>query len=98
MLDPLDQNRADTRLLGGDFNTTTYDLRNIHALFIDLFKKAFWGIPRVVRHYMTPEKHFEKPLFREIARHGYDIDSYNDRNMGTLYFDINNQTVEAKIR
>lgn len=98
LLQALSQSTADAILLGGDFNTTTYNLLNKRRLFAHLCYKAFWGVPRVVRHYMTPEKHFEKPIFDAIRRHGFDIAPYNDRQAGTLYYDINDPKIEAKIR
>ncbi|MDP6041689.1 MAG: hypothetical protein QGG64_24295 [Candidatus Latescibacteria bacterium] len=98
MINALQQSDAEAQLLGGDFNTTTYNLRSKISLFGHLLYKAFWGIPRVVRHYMTPEKHFEKPLFDEIKKRNYDVNTYNDLTAGTLYYDINDKNIEAKIR
>lgn len=98
MLDALQQDQSDAQLLGGDFNTSTYNLSSKISLFRHLAYKAFWGIPRVCRHYMTPEKHFEKPLFDEIQKRGFDVKTYNDLTAGTLYYNVNDKNLETKIR
>lgn len=98
LLQTLSHSTSDGILLGGDFNTITYDLRSKKHLFASLLYKACIGIHSVVRHYMTPEKYFEKPLFQALERHHFHYNSFNDRTMGSLYYDINNPIVEAKIR
>ncbi|MFT5368437.1 MAG: endonuclease/exonuclease/phosphatase family metal-dependent hydrolase [Candidatus Latescibacterota bacterium] len=98
LLHPLSKSTADGILIGGDCNTITYNLRSKKHLFASLFYKAFLGIHGVVRHYMTPEKHFEKPFFGALTHHRFDYNTFNDRTMGTIYYDINNPIIEAKLR
>jgi len=85
-------------LIGGDFNTITYNLRSKIHLFASLFYRALWGFHRVIRHYMTPDKHFEKALFNSLVQHGFDYNTYNDSSMGSLYYDVDNPIIEAKLR
>ena len=98
LLQALSQSTADGSLIGGDFNTMTYDLRSKKHLFLSLLYKAFFGLHRVIRHYMTPDKHFEKHLFNALLQHGFDYNTFNNHTMGTIYYDINNPIVETKLR
>lgn len=98
LLQVLSKSTADGILLGGDFNTMTYDLRSKKRLFASLLYKAFFGLHRVIRHYMIPDKHFEKPVFNALQQHSFDYNTFNDRTMGTIYYDINNPIIEAKLR
>ena len=98
LLQAVRQNPSDAMLIGGDFNTITYDLRSKKHLFASLSYKTILGVHRVIRHYMTPDKHFEKPLFDVLSHHEFDFNTPNDRSMGTLYYDINDPIIEAKLR
>lgn len=91
-------NATDSILIGGDFNTITYDLRSKKHLFASFCYKAFFGFHRVIRHHMAPDKHFEKSLFDHFIHHGFDYNTPNDRTMGTLYYDINDPIIESKLR
>ncbi len=77
-------------LLGGDLNTNTYDLGSKIGLAANLAHKfARFGFDGTVRQYMTPERHFERSVFRALRRAGLTIDGFNDREQGTSYYDIN---------
>jgi endonuclease/exonuclease/phosphatase family metal-dependent hydrolase len=85
------------KLIGGDFNTTTYNLHNAITCGGSLFYKVFiFGIESTIKHYMTPEKKFERPLFTMLRQHQFEVDSYNDRNKGTFYYDLKDRVTAAK--
>jgi hypothetical protein len=46
-----------------------------------------FGVAGAVEQYMTPERVFERALFRQLERFGYRTDDFNDRRLGTHYFD-----------
>lgn len=98
LLQALSQSTADGALIGGDFNTVTYDLRSKKHLFASLFFKAFLGIHRVIRHYLRPDTYFEKRLFQAIEKNGFDYKTCNNLTQGTLYYDINDPIFEAKLK
>jgi endonuclease/exonuclease/phosphatase family metal-dependent hydrolase len=90
---------AGALLVGGDFNTTTYDLASPMALVRDLMHKlVITGFDQTIRHYMTPERHYERPLFELLRAHGLAIDGYNDRQSGSLHFDLNDPYALQKTR
>jgi endonuclease/exonuclease/phosphatase family metal-dependent hydrolase len=77
-------------LVGGDLNTTTYDLAGPWALARNLVHKLFvTGFDETIRQYMTPELRYERAVFETLRAHRLAVDGFNDRQSGTLHFDIN---------
>ncbi|HEX6837506.1 MAG TPA: endonuclease/exonuclease/phosphatase family protein, partial [Polyangia bacterium] len=90
---------AGALLVGGDLNTTTYDLASPLALARNLVHKlAVTGFDETIRHYMTPERRYERPVFDVLRAHGLAVDGFNDRGSGTLHFDINDEYALQKTR
>jgi endonuclease/exonuclease/phosphatase family metal-dependent hydrolase len=86
-------------LVGGDLNTTTYDLASPLALARNLVHKLFvTGFDETVRQYMTPELRYESAVFDVLRAHGLAVDGFNDRHSGTLHFDINDEYALQKTR
>jgi endonuclease/exonuclease/phosphatase family metal-dependent hydrolase len=76
-------------LVGGDFNSTTYDAASALSLARDLLHKLFvTGFRRTVENYLTPELLYDTPLFTELARRGFVLDGFNDRARGTMSYDL----------
>jgi endonuclease/exonuclease/phosphatase family metal-dependent hydrolase len=70
-------------VLGGDWNTMTYDTS--HALFaiVGFWRRVLMGVDFVIRnHYLHPERWFERPLFRMLERRGFD---YREANVPGEY-------------
>ena len=79
----------DRVLLGGDLNTNTYSLGTRAGLAANvLYKLGLVGFDETIRHYMTPDRKFERGVFRALRGHGYEIDAFNDRSQGTCFYDI----------
>jgi len=93
-------NGSDSALLvGGDLNTTTYDLAGPWSLARNLLHKLFvTGFDETIRQYMTPELRYERALFETLRAHRLDVDGFNDRHSGTLHFDINDPYALQKTR
>ena len=88
---------ADVQVVGGDFNCSTFNLRNKAKVVSQIFKKFFTiGFTKSIEHYMTPELKYDKPLFDVIEKMGFSFQTYNDRSIGTLYFDINDMLTNDK--
>jgi endonuclease/exonuclease/phosphatase family metal-dependent hydrolase len=86
-------------LVGGDLNTTTYDLASPVGLARNLAHKLFvTGFTETIRQYMTPERRYERPVFDVLRAHGLTIDGFNDRAHGTLHFDVNDAYALQKTR
>ena len=76
-------------LLGGDLNTNTYDLSHGAGLALNALHKLFrLGFEGTIREYMTPERIFERGTFAAMEDAGLAIEGFNDRSMGTTWYDI----------
>lgn len=82
--------KADLQLVGGDWNTSTFNLRRKGELAWQVITKFFTiGFKGAIENYMTPELKFDKPIFEKLAEHGFEHEGFNDREKGSIYFDIN---------
>lgn len=89
--------KADVQVVGGDFNCSTFNLRNKAKVVSQILKKFFTiGFTKSIEHYMTPELKYDKPLFDVIEKAGLSFQAYNDKTTGTLYFDINDMLTKSK--
>ena len=86
-------------LVGGDFNSSTYDASSPWALARDLLHKFFvTGFEGTVAGYLTPEARDEKPLFAELFRRGFTLDGFNDRARGTMVYNLHDAYAIEKTR
>ncbi|HZS37179.1 MAG TPA: endonuclease/exonuclease/phosphatase family protein [Polyangia bacterium] len=86
-------------LVGGDFNTTTYDLSSPPALAWNILHKLWVnGFAGTIAHYLTPEKHYEKVVFEELSKHAFTVEGFNDRARGTLNYDLSDPFAIQKTR
>ncbi len=77
-------------LLGGDFNTNTYDLGSPLRLAVSLGHKMLrFGFAGTIAQYMIPEQRLERPVFDVLAQAGLTIDGFVDRDSHTIRFDLN---------
>ncbi len=85
--------------MGGDFNSSTYNLESPLSLAKDLLHKFFvTGFAETISQYMTPEMLYEKPMFDELFRRGFAIESFNYRAFGTLRYNLNDTYAIEKSR
>lgn len=86
-------------LVAGDFNTTTYDLSSPWALAKNLAHKLFkLGFVAAVNQYMTPEQIYERPVFELLQKHRLSVEEFNERAVGSLHYDINDEYALQKSR
>jgi len=89
ILDSIDRSGVARALVGGDFNTTTYDLSSTPALVRDLLHKlVVTGFRATVDQYLTPEKRYERPVFELLKARAFSVEGFNDRGAGTLFYDL----------
>lgn len=78
-------------LIGGDFNTTTYNAQNATRAILGFWHRVMMGVNRVVRdHYPHPDRRFEKGIFDEFGKHGFEYKKFNEEGVGTLHYDMEN--------
>lgn len=86
-------------LLGGDLNTHTWALGSNLGLATQVFYKLVrHGFQGAVRHYMTPDRIYERETFEALRRVGLRFESFVDPGVGTIYYDLNDPEVQAKTR
>ena len=86
----LRQRSPERVLLGGDLNTTTYDLGTKLGLIVNIVHKfGRFGFAGTVDQYMNPESNFERRVFDVLRRAGYALEGFNDMSRGTVYYDVN---------
>jgi len=66
-------------LLGGDWNTATYNSSTAFHTIMGYWKRVFMGVRNVIQnHFPYPDRYFEKELFQTLEKRGY---SYKDLNV-----------------
>ena len=90
---------ADRVLVGGDFNTTTYDVKSpLRIAWNLLLKFARGGFPHAIHHYVHPHELYVRPVFAQLERLGLDYgDSYNPPGVGTSRYDIEDPDAQSKV-
>ncbi len=93
------RSRAPAALLGGDLNTTTYDLHSLPRLFGNVAAKLWrGGFPHAVDHYMRPQALYERGIFDELAAHGFATEAFNAMGQGSVRYEVNTFDSESKVK
>ncbi len=86
-------------LLGGDWNTTTFNSQSSTRAILGYWRRILMGPKNVVRnHFLHPERYFEKPLFEMLERKGFDFRSFNEIGVGTLHYRLGSVEKETNLR
>ncbi len=86
-------------LLGGDWNTTTYDSSRAVFAILGFWLRVLMGVDHVIRnHYLHPYNHFERDLFRLIVERGFDYRACNRLGDHTICYDQTDPRTYAALR
>jgi endonuclease/exonuclease/phosphatase family metal-dependent hydrolase len=89
ILDHLDTLSPLPVILGGDWNTTTFNSQNATRAILGYWRRVFMGVRNVVRnHYPHPDRYFERRLFSELESRGYEYKALNEIGAGTIHYDV----------
>jgi len=76
-------------LIGGDWNTSTYNSSRALWSILGFWRRVMMGVDYTIRnHYLHPENWFERDLFRLLEKHGFDYRGANVPDAPTVYYDI----------
>jgi endonuclease/exonuclease/phosphatase family metal-dependent hydrolase len=76
-------------LIGGDWNTTTHDASRALYSILGYCRRVFMGVRHVVaNHYPYPERWFERRLFAELERRGFNYRDLNQPGQCTLHYNV----------
>lgn len=85
-------------LIGGDWNTSGYNSKRAFYTIAGFWRRVMMGVGHVLRnHYVHPEAWFERGLFRELDRHGFNYRDLNEMGVGTLHYDAKNIAVHESL-
>ncbi len=99
ILDALDKLPKLPVILGGDWNTTTYNAQSANHAIAGYFWRVAMGVKNVVKnHFPHPDRHFEKGLFCELEKRGYEYKKFNEEGAGTLHYDIESIEKNTNLR
>lgn len=86
-------------LIGGDWNTTTFNSQSARRAILGYWRRVLMGVKNVVKnHYPHPDRYFERNLFGEIERHGYDYKSLNEIGAGTIHYHVESIEKNTNLR
>ena len=99
ILDALDKLPKLPTILGGDWNTTTYNAQSANHAIAGYFWRVMLGVKNVVKNHLPhPDRHFERDLFGEIERRGFEYKKFNEPGAGTLHYDIESIEKNTNLR
>ena len=76
-------------VLGGDWNTTTYNASRAFYAIVGYWLRVFMGVENVIRnHFLHPYRHFEKDLFTLIESRGFEYRHSNVLGERTTTYDV----------
>jgi endonuclease/exonuclease/phosphatase family metal-dependent hydrolase len=85
-------------LIGGDWNTSGYNSKRAFYTIVGFWRRVMMGVGHVLRnHYVHPEAWFERDLFRELERRGFNYRDLNEMGVGTLHYDVKNIAVHESL-
>jgi endonuclease/exonuclease/phosphatase family metal-dependent hydrolase len=77
-------------IIGGDWNTTTFNSSRAVFSILGYCRRVLMGVRNIVHnHYPHPDRWFERKLFREIEKRGYNYKDLNEIGVGTLHYNMN---------
>jgi endonuclease/exonuclease/phosphatase family metal-dependent hydrolase len=86
ILKALEDNRHPV-LIGGDWNTSTYNTRNPFLTLFSFLNKLIYGVEKMQEdHYPYPERRFDKKIFQVLEKFGMEVAHFNETGVGTLYY------------
>jgi endonuclease/exonuclease/phosphatase family metal-dependent hydrolase len=99
ILDHLDTLPELPTIIGGDWNTTTFNSQNSTRAILGYWRRVLMGPKRVVKnHFPHPDRYFERGLFNELERRGYDYKNLNELGAGTLHYDVESIEKNTNLR
>jgi endonuclease/exonuclease/phosphatase family metal-dependent hydrolase len=99
ILDHLDTLSPLPTLLGGDWNTTTFNAQTARRAILGYWRRVIMGVKNVVKnHYPHPDRYFEKKLFGELESRGFEYKTLNESGAGTIHYDVSSIEKNTNLR
>ena len=99
VLDHLDTLPPLPTIIGGDWNTTTFNSQNSTRALLGYWRRVFMGPKNVAKNHLPhPERYFERNLFDLLEKRGYEFRSLNNVGTGTLHYQIDSIEKNTNLR
>ena len=99
ILDHLETLEPMPTLIGGDWNTTTFNSQSSRRAIMGYWRRVFMGPKNVAQNHLPhPERFFEKPLFDMLERRGYNYRDLNNIGEGTLHYHVESIEKNTNLR
>jgi len=86
-------------IVGGDLNTSTYDVESLWRLACNVGGKlARGGFSHAIEHYMRPYARYEKEVFDVFSDFGFEWRSFNDLDAPTFRYEVGDGQSEGHVR
>jgi endonuclease/exonuclease/phosphatase family metal-dependent hydrolase len=86
-------------ILGGDWNTSTYDSSHAFRAIVGFGIRVLMGVDNVIRnHYLHPDRLFERRLFRLLRERGFEYEHSNALGEPTICYDVCDQRATGNLR
>lgn len=87
ILERLEVNKQMPVLLGGDWNTSTYNSSHAFYAICGFWYRVFMGVGNVIaNHYPYPDRYFERGLFESLKKAGFEYEKSNELGAGTNHY------------
>ncbi len=81
--------RPGPALIGGDWNTSTYNSDRKYKMIAGFWRRVFMGVHHVMHnHYPYPERYFERKLFKLLDRFGFHHEEFNVPGGTTVHYNF----------
>jgi hypothetical protein len=99
ILDHLDTLPEMPTLIGGDWNTTTFNSQNATRAIMGYWRRVFMGPKNVAQNHLPhPQNYFERDLFAEIESRGYQYKDLNNLGTGTIHYHVESIEKNTNLR
>lgn len=86
-------------LIGGDWNTTTFNSQSSTRAILGYWRRVFMGPKNVARNHLPhPQRFFERSLFAELESRGYEYKPFNNIGTGTLHYHVESIEKNTNLR
>lgn len=99
ILDHLETLEPLPTVIGGDWNTTTFNSQNSTRAIMGYWRRVFMGPKNVAKNHLPfPERFFEKRLFNELESRGFRYKEFNEIGVGTLHYHVESIEKNTNLR
>ena len=86
-------------VIGGDWNTTTFNAQTARHAILGYWRRVMMGVKNVaVNHFPHPDRYFERDLFSDLESRGYEYRSLNEHGVGTLHYHVESIEKNTNLR